>query len=184
MADTNWVDAVLGFWFEELTQEDWFSGKPEVDEKIEAKFADLPERLAGELTPHAIDDGRTALAAVIALDQFPRNLHRGSAAAFATDGLALGIARHALEAGLDKGMTNPERQFLYMPFMHSEVLADQERCVDLFRSLDNEEALKFAIEHRDIIAEYGRFPHRNAALGRQSSASEREFLQRHQGFGQ
>ncbi len=184
MADTNWVDAVLGFWFEELTQEDWFSGKPDVDEKIRAKFADLPERLAGELSPDAIGDGRTARAAVIALDQFPRNLHRGSSAAFAMDGLALGIARRALDAGFDKGMTSQERQFLYMPFMHSEVLADQERCVDLFRSLDNEEALKFAIEHRDIIAEYGRFPHRNAALGRQSSTAEREFLQRHQGFGQ
>lgn len=184
MADTDWVDAVLGFWFEELQQEDWFSGKPEVDEKIAAKFRHLPEQLAGKLSPDTIADARTALAAVIALDQFPRNLNRGSAAAFAMDGLALGIARRAVDAGFDAGMTSPERQFLYMPFMHSEVLADQERCVDLFRSLDNEIALKFAIEHRDIIAEYGRFPHRNAALGRTSSASELEFLQRHQGFGQ
>lgn len=184
MADKDWVDAVLGFWFEELGAQDWFSGAPEVDEKIAAKFQHLPDRLAGELLPDAIGDGRTALAAIIALDQFPRNLNRGSPAAFAMDGLALGIARRSLDAGLDAGMTSPERQFLYMPFMHSEVLADQERCVDLFRSLDNEDALKFAIEHRDIIAEYGRFPHRNAALGRKSSASELEFLQRHQGFGQ
>jgi uncharacterized protein (DUF924 family) len=184
MTDKDWVEQVLGFWFGELTQEDWYSGKKEVDERIVSRFGDLPDRLAHELSPDEAADQRTALAAVIALDQFPRNIHRGKAAAFATDDLAIRIARRALDAGLDAGLDNQQRQFLYMPFMHSEVLADQERCVDLFRSLDNEEALKYAIDHRDIIAEYGRFPHRNKALGRQSTEAEKAFLDRHAGFGQ
>ncbi len=184
MAEGGWVDEVLDFWFGELSQEDWYSGKAEVDEAIRSRFAELPSRLARELSPEAVTDPRTALAAIVALDQFPRNMHRGSGAAFASDAAAIGIARKALEAGFDAGMTPQERQFLYMPFMHSEVLADQERCVDLFRSLGNEEGLKYAIEHRDIIAEYGRFPHRNKALGRSSSEAEQAFLGRHKGFGQ
>src|SRR5690606_22329940 len=108
---------------------------------------------------------RTALAAVIVLDQFPRNMFRGQPAAFATDDLALGIARRALDRGFDAKIEQGGKAFLYMPFMHSEVTADQERCVDLFRSLDNESGLKYAIEHRDIVARFGRFPHRNKILG-------------------
>lgn len=183
MTDGKWVDEVLDFWFGELTYEDWFGGGPEVDEKIRSRFSGLYDRLKSDFDVEQVDDARTALAAVILFDQFPRNLFRGTAAAFGTDDLALGIARRALDRGFDGGM-GEERSFLYMPFMHSEVSADQERCVDLFRGLSSENGLKYAIEHRDIIARYGRFPHRNRALGRESTQAELDFLNEHAGYGQ
>lgn len=178
-----WVDEVLDFWFNELTRKDWFEGGPAVDEKIRARFSDLYNRLKANFSIESVKDARTALAAVIVFDQFPRNMFRRTPAAFGTDDLALGIARRALDLGLDEGM-GEERSFLYMPFMHSEVSADQERCVDLFRSIGGEEGLKYAIEHRDIVARFGRFPHRNKVLGRQSSPDEIEFLAGHAGYGQ
>ena len=180
----GWQDDVLSFWFGELTAEDWYTGKNDVDDKIRSRFAELYEQLKTGLDPETVDDQRTALAAVIALDQFPRNMFRGQPAAFGTDNLAIEIARNATENRLDHGLTNTEKQFLYMPFMHSEISADQERCVDLFRSLDNEDGLKYAIEHRDIIQEFGRFPHRNKALGRQTTDAERKFMEGHAGYGQ
>jgi len=184
MNNTNWADEVLAFWFHELTPEDWFGGKPEVDEKIKARFAGLLEKLAENVPPETRTDPRTALAAIIVFDQFPRNIHRRQPGAFATDSVAVSLARNALERGFDATMTAEERQFLYMPFMHSEVLADQERCVDLFKSLGNEESLKYALEHRDIVAKFGRFPHRNRVLGRTTTEAEEEFLSGHSGYGQ
>ena len=183
MADTGWVDEVLDFWFRELTYEDWFGGAAEVDEKIRTRFGSLYDRLKANFSVESVNDPKTALAAVIVFDQFPRNMFRRSAAAFGTDDLALGIARRALDLGFDSGM-GEERAFLYMPFMHSEVSADQERCVDLFRALGGEESLKYAVEHRDIVARFGRFPHRNRVLGRQSTPDEIAFLQEHAGYGQ
>lgn len=180
----NWVDEVLDFWFGELTYEDWFGGASELDDRIRSRFLDLYERLKKEFRVDLLDDPRTALAAVIVLDQFPRNMFRGQPAAFATDDLALGIARRALDRGLDARIEQGRKAFLYMPFMHSEVTADQERCVDLFRALDDENGLKYAIEHRDIVARFGRFPHRNKILGRESTAAEIEFLKGHAGYGQ
>ncbi len=180
----GWQDEVLSFWFGELTAEDWYSSKREIDEQITTRFKGLYEELRSGLDPEAIDDERTALAAVIVLDQFPRNMFRGRAAAFGTDNLAIEIARHAAERQLDHKLSNQEKQFLYMPFMHSEISADQERCVDLFRSIDNENGLKYAIEHRDIIQQFGRFPHRNEALGRKTTEAERKFMEGHAGYGQ
>ena len=127
---------------------------------------------------------RGALAAAIVLDQFPRNMYRGTAKAFATDDLAIRLARQAIENKVDEHLTPAERLFLYMPFQHSEILADQEHAVMLFKALGQENALRYAIEHRDIIARFGRFPHRNRALGRQSTPEEEVFLQEHKGFGQ
>lgn len=184
MTQAGWVDEVLEFWFSELGPADWYAGGEELDRKIESRFAPLHARLKTELLAAAIDDARTALAAVIVLDQFPRNIFRGRAEAFSSDDLAIDIARRALDKGFDAALGNDEKAFLYMPFMHSEVLADQERCIDLFRGLDNEEGLKYAIEHRDIVAEFGRFPHRNRVLGRESSRAELEFLESHPGYGQ
>lgn len=184
MPDKNWPDEVLDFWFGELGPDDWYSGDRAVDEKIRSRFADLYAELKSGLDPDAIDDPRTALAAAIALDQFPRNMFRGTADAFGTDNLAIEIARNATEKRLDQELSNEEKQFLYMPFMHSEISADQERCVSLFRSLDNENGLKYAVEHRDIIQEFGRFPHRNKALGRETTDGERKFMEGHAGYGQ
>jgi uncharacterized protein (DUF924 family) len=180
----SWVDDVLNFWFNELTHEDWFRGDEKLDEKIRDRFLELYEQQKRSFRVDAANDPRTALAAVILFDQFSRNLYRRQSAAFGTDDLALGIARRALDKGFDAEMSMDEKPFIYMPFMHSEILADQERCVDLFRAQDNENSLKYAIEHRDIIARFGRFPHRNRALGRETTPDEQAFLEGHAGYGQ
>ena len=178
------TDAVLGYWFDELGPKDWFSGRPELDEEIRARFGSLCEQaLAGRLEDH-LDDSRAALAGIILLDQFPRQLFRGQPRAFSGDPVALAVAKGAIANNFDDGMTPDQRQFLYMPLMHSEVVSDQELCVKLFRDLGNENALKYAIEHRDIVARFGRFPHRNRALGRESTPEELEFLETHAGYGQ
>lgn len=180
----KWVDEVLDFWFKELTYEDWFGGDKALDETITTRFKPLYQEKRSNFRVETVEDARTALAAIILFDQFPRNIYRGSPAAFGTDDMALGLARRALDREFDRELSGTEKPFMYMPFMHSEVMADQERCVDLFRSLDNENSLKFAIEHRDMIAKYGRFPHRNKALGRESTAAEIELLETHAGYGQ
>lgn len=180
----GWVDEVLGFWFEELTSEDWFGGGPELDDRIRTRFLPLYQELKAAFDEKAVKDARTALAAIIVFDQFPRNIFRGTASAFATDDLAVDLARLAVEHGWDKSAAPVERPFYYMPFMHSEILADQERCVDLFRGIGEGNGLDFAIEHRDIVAKYGRFPHRNRPLGRESTPEEIEFMQGHAGYGQ
>lgn len=184
MKATQWVDEVLSFWFGELTQKDWFGTKAETDEAIRSRFHGLYSRLRTGAPGVALEEPRAALAAVIVYDQFPRNMFRGQAAAFATDTLALSVARNALDKHFDEALTAVERQFLYMPFMHSEVVADQERSVMLFSALGNAESLKYAKEHRDIVARFGRFPHRNSALGRDSTRVETAFLEGHLGFGQ
>ena len=180
----GWVEEVLSFWFDELTYEDWFGGSKELDDRIRERFLDLYERLKADFDADAVDDPRTALAAIILFDQFPRNMFRKTAAAFATDDIAIALARRAIDKEFDAALDEKARSFLYMPFMHSEVSADQERCVDLFRSLGENEGLKYAIEHRDIVARYGRFPHRNRVLGRDSTKDELEFLNQHAGYGQ
>ena len=184
MIDNGWHDRVLTFWFDELTPEDWFTGKAETDEKIRERFAELHAELSREVPAQARTDVRSALAAIIVFDQFSRNLHRKKPGAFATDAQALGLARAAIESGMDAELPEERRRFLYMPLMHSEVLADQERAVDLFKQLGDGTSAKYAIEHRDIIARFGRFPHRNRVLGRESTPEETAFLEGHDGFGQ
>ena len=119
---------------------------------------------------------------MILLDQFPRNLFRGSPRAFATDAQALAIAERAIARGFDKPFPLPERRFIYMPFMHAEDLAHQERCIALCAASDDPEGVKYAVIHRDIIRDFGRFPHRNAVLGRRTTAAEQAFLDEG-GFG-
>ena len=119
-----------------------------------------------------LDDARTALAAVILFDQLPRNMFRGHADQFMTDPLALAIARAAVDRGYDHGMTKDEKTFLYMPFEHSENITDQRRAVALFTALGDDWLLGFARKHHDIIERFGRFPHRNAMLGRAPRPAE------------
>lgn len=182
MTADDWAEDILRFWFDEVGAAGWFERSDATDDAIRERFQDLWRELRAKVPAEALLRPNAALAATIALDQFPRNMFRGTADAFATDALALVIARNALASGFDKVMPNERRSFFYMPFMHSESLEDQERCVELFS--DNEEQVRYAIEHRDIIANYGRFPHRNRALGRESSQEEVAFLSNHAGFGQ
>ena len=170
------IDEVLGFWFKELTPEDWFGGGDEVDDRIRERFLALHEALRDEVPVSWRASPRGMLAAVIALDQFPRNMYRGDPLAFAADATALALAAEAVDRGFDRSMTGDERKFLYLPFEHSENPGVQERSVELFASLEDDDTLGYAIRHKEIIDRFGRFPHRNAVLGRESTPEEIEFL--------
>ena len=124
-----------------------------------------------------LGDPDEALAAVILFDQFPRNMFREEADSFATDGQALSIARQAIDMGYDEQLDNARKSFLYMPFMHSEAIKDQDRSVDLFRAAGLRDNIGFAEGHRDLIQRFGRFPHRNPVLGRESSAAELQAIE-------
>jgi uncharacterized protein (DUF924 family) len=184
---------VLDFWFgargdpvSGTMRTVWFEPNPEFDEEIRRRFAD-----------DVIDAGRGALdglsataegvlTLVILLDQFPRNLFRDAARAFAYDSKARAVARLAVGLGLDKLLSPVERIFIYMPFQHSETIDDQIRSVALFKTLPvvpwRDEAIDYAVRHHDLIAQFGRFPHRNAVLGRTSTAEELTFLEENAGF--
>jgi uncharacterized protein (DUF924 family) len=183
MIDADWANDVLAFWFEELRPQDWFERSDLIDDTIRARFGQLHSALAEAAPSMTFDDPQTALAAIIVFDQFSRNMFRGEPRAFATDSLALFIARHAIEQGYDATVPEQWRHFFYMPLMHSETAADQEHCVALFAALPGD-SVKYAIEHRDIIARFGRFPHRNQILGRKTTNTEQAFLAEHKGFGQ
>lgn len=180
----NWRDEILDFWFGELTPDDWFAGGTQLDERIRDRFAERYKQLSGDVPAEAMNDPRSALAAIIALDQFPRNMFRGTAQAFGSDHQALALARNAHDRGFDSDMTDDERIFLAMPLMHSETLDDQNKCVEVFKDIGDENSLKYAIEHRDIVEKFGRFPHRNRPLGRDSSEAEKAFMEEHKGYGQ
>lgn len=184
MSDGNWVVDVLSFWFEELSPEDWYNQNGDVDNTIRNRFGALYAELKSNAPRQTDLDAKTALAAIIVLDQFPRNMFRGQPDAFGSDNIAVALTRSAVDASLDSGLEQDRKQFMYMPLMHSESLADQERAVMLFQALGNGENLKYAIEHRDVVAKFGRFPHRNRALGRESTAEELEYLKTASGYGQ
>ncbi len=184
MSRAEWVEEVNRFWFEEIEPGQWFRPDPAMDAEIRRRFLELYQKLKQALPEEARTDARAALAAILLFDQFPRNMFRGRPEAFATDPLACALTRNAVDQELDNGLNTDERRFLYMPLMHSEVLADQEWGVSLFRSLDDPESLRYAIEHRDIIARFGRFPHRNNVLGRENTPEEEEFLRTAERYGQ
>jgi uncharacterized protein (DUF924 family) len=181
--DSDWVQKVLGFWFDELGPDGWFETKETTDQMILARFGGLYGSLFEAAPSMSFDSADEALAAIIVFDQFPRNMFRGQARAFASDDIAAGIARKAVEREFDQQVTEDRRLFFYMPLMHAENLADQEHCVSLTSALPGD-LVKYAREHRDIIARFGRFPHRNRPLGRESTPGERAFLAEHKGFGQ
>lgn len=173
--------AVLSFWFRgPEKRKAWFEKDPGFDAEIRDRFLPLYEQAAAGALERWRESPGDCLALVVALDQFPRNMFRGSARAFAADPLALATAKHAIALGFDRTMLPVERQFLYLPLEHSESLADQERCLELMRQIavfpETADLPKWAQAHLDIIRRFGRFPHRNAALGRESTAAELAFL--------
>jgi uncharacterized protein (DUF924 family) len=169
------IHDILGFW-REAGPPKWFAKDEAFDAAIRERFLDTHlAAAAGKLSDwEATPEGSYAL--LLLLDQFPRNLFRGSAQAFATDAQALAIAERAIAEGFDKRFEGPERRFFYLPHMHSEQLADQERCIALCEAANDPEGVKFAIIHRDIIRDFGRFPHRNPVLGRETTPQEQAFL--------
>ncbi len=177
----DWAEHVLRYWFEELQPDAWFRKDERVDAAIRERFGALHEELA-QMRPEQFTTPLERAAAVIALDQFPRNMFRGSPRAFATDSLALAIAQHAIAAKQDEQLTRQQRLFLYMPFQHSEDRAVQARSIELFTQLGEHENLGYAHKHKEIIDRFGRFPHRNAVLGRASTPEELQFVATHRGF--
>ena len=172
----SWTDDVIGFWFGALKPRQWWAVDPEVDERIRSRFGALRERLACDPPALADLDARGHLATVILFDQFSRNLFRGSAEAYATDAVALAVAVDAIDRKLDRALPDVERQFLYMPLQHSEDPAVQARSLVQFSTFADPRAMQSARRHHDTIERFGRFPHRNAALGRTSTAAELAFL--------
>jgi uncharacterized protein (DUF924 family) len=170
-----WVADVLQFWFAELSAAQWFKRDASVDERIGARFLAVHQVVSATPDAELLGDARSALAAVIVLDQFSRNMFRGAPAAFASDPKALAIAEAAIARGFDVGFPSERRQFFYLPFEHAEDAIRQARCVELFTPL-GEEAVRWAAAHKVIIDRFGRFPHRNAILGRESTPEEIEFL--------
>ena len=175
-------DDVLKFWFEENSRDDWFGKANAFDDEIRRRFGEVTHQARDGKLERWVEAPRSCLALVILIDQFSRNIYRNSPLAWSADVHALAIAKLAVEKGYDAELNNHERAFLYLPFMHSEVLAEQERCVELVAPFaDSEDEFnranyESAIKHRDIIARFGRFPHRNEVLGRESSDEEIEFL--------
>ncbi len=179
MADAAGIctpEEILSFWFDELHPQDWFTPPPGLDSQCDRRFRLTHLSLARDVGPEWRETPERRLAAVIMLDQMPRNMYRATPLAFATDGLALREASLAIDAGADAGLSVDQRSFLYLPFEHSESLADQVRSVRLFTELGDANYLDFAIRHCEIIRQFGRFPHRNAILGRVSTAEEITFL--------
>lgn len=173
--EPGWVGEVLCFWFEELREDDWFAKDHHLDETIRARFLAVYEELVA-CEARGIGAPRELLAAVIVLDQFSRNMFRDSARAYATDPIARRLARTAVEQGFDRAMPDVERMFLYLPFEHSEDRADQALAVELIGRLGREDWTRYARAHQEIIERFGRFPHRNAVLGRESTPAEQALL--------
>jgi uncharacterized protein (DUF924 family) len=166
---------IVRFW-REAGPDKWFAKDEAFDAEIRKRLLAAYEAAAAGQLPdwEATPDGVYAL--LLLLDQFPRNMFRGSPKAFATDALALSVAERAIARGFDAHYANPERRFFYLPLQHAEDLAHQERCVALSRASGDEDSTKWAIVHRDIIRDFGRFPHRNHVLGRETTPEERAFL--------
>jgi uncharacterized protein (DUF924 family) len=168
-------DAVLAFW-REAGEDRWFEKDDAFDDAIRERFLATYEAAAARKLDAWTETPEGALALCIVLDQFPRNMFRGSPRTFELDGLARHFANIALKRGYDQDVPDNVRSFFFLPFMHSENLVDQERCIALYREADDAENLKYAEKHAAIIRRFGRFPHRNALLGRPITAEEQAFL--------
>jgi len=173
---TGWVAEVLNFWFVEVPRQQWFAGGAALDEQVRARFLPVLRTVAAEPEDVLLVDAKTALAAVIVLDQFSRNMFRGTPSAFAGDAKALAIAETAIAKGFVEALNGDERLFLYLPFEHQENADAQARSLELISALGDPELTKYALAHKDIIDRFGRFPHRNTTLGRTWTAEELELL--------
>ena len=167
---------VLAFWFAPGMACRWFAADQTLDEELTRRFTPLVEAALAGRRDRWAETADGALALCLVLDQFPRHIWRGTPRAFSCDARAREVAKAALAAGHDRALPADRRLFFYLPFEHSEDCADQERCMALMASLDDPELLAYARRHRDIVARFGRFPHRNAILGRESTVEELAFL--------
>lgn len=176
MTDTVTPQAINDFWLNEIGESGWYASSDALDQTVRDRFGPTWDR-AAELAPAWADSAQGALAGLILTDQFPRNMFRNDPRAFATDALARDLARDAIAHGLHLQIDPPARQFFFMPFEHSEDLADQDRALALFAEFMPGESLHHAQLHRDTIAKFGRFPWRNAALDRSPTPAETRVMQ-------
>ncbi len=179
--DTITPEAVVAFW-REAGMQNWFQGGDAFDRECDVRFRKAHFAAARRDLEHWLDTAEGGLALLILLDQIPRNIFRGSGHAFATDGLARHYAERMIEAGHDRAFDADLRGFVYLPFEHGETLDDQRRSVALFADVDNAEYRKYAQAHLDVIERFGRFPHRNRALGRTNTPDEQAWLDAGGGF--
>lgn len=173
---------ILDFWFAEPMRSKWFASTPQLDVAIRDQYEPVWEAaLSGELD-HWLNSPDGCLALAIILDQLPLNMFRGTAQSFTSEARSCDVARHAIDQGYDKQIDPTRLAFLYMPFMHSENLADQDLSVALFEAAGLENNVRFAKHHREIVRRFGRFPHRNAILGRASTPEELDYLNSKEAF--
>lgn len=187
-------ESVLSFWFDELTPKQWFVSSKELDETITERFSGALKAIESVDTVDPVTEHYLAslnilepldvLGAILIPDQFSRNIHRGSAQAFATDGFAFSLSSYLIENDKLTTMTPEQVQFAVMPMMHAENLNAQKTCLQIFKQYKIEQGIQSAQEHLDIIEQFGRFPHRNKTLGRTSTASEIAYLKNGSSFGQ
>ena len=181
MTDMTFAD-VVDYWYQPEVKKRWFNSTPAFDSELKNRFLNYyATAVTGELD-HWQNHALGSLALVILFDQIPLNIFRGGKKSFATEARSREVARHAINSGQDKQLTKEQLVFLYMPFMHSENLADQDYSVELFSAAGLEENLRFARHHRGIIERFGRFPHRNKILGRESTEDEKEYLASKEAF--
>lgn len=171
-----WCNEVVHFWCKTHGPDEWFTGGEPMDKKVLDTFGPLYCKLDGKIPDEAWTDPITALATVITFDQFPRNLYRKQAKAFATDPMALAVCKNAVAKGLDQGLEPHEKMFLWMPHVHSENMTDQDEAIRLLNTIADPVQLGHAEDHREIIRQFGRYPHRNECLGRTSTPEEFEWL--------
>jgi uncharacterized protein (DUF924 family) len=191
MGDTASIRDILDFWFLPLgdpgygkSRDVWWQSTPDLDAEIRERFSGLLDKAVAGALDHWAKSPDGALALILLCDQFARNMHRRTAKAFSGDATALATARLAIARGDPLVYPVELRTFFYMPFQHSESLADQDFCCSLFASMGNDDYVKHAVEHRDIVARFGRFPHRNDLLGRPCTAEELDYLKTAKRFGQ
>jgi len=182
MVEVQSASAVIDFWFADDMRARWFNADEALDAQIRTRFESTWQAACAKQLDAWSETARGALALTIVLDQFPLNMYRGTARSFATEAEAIRISRDAVRRGLDRRMPGERQAFLYMPLMHSEELADQDECVRLFAAAGLSDNLRFARHHRELIRRFGRFPHRNAILGRVSTPEELEYLDSKEAF--
>ena len=173
---------ILDFWFSQEVRKLWFKSTPEFDALLRDRYREIWEQARRGEFEHWVQNPAGCLALVITLDQFPLNMFRGQALAYSTEAQSRNVARTAIQQNFDRLLEAEQRAFLYMPFMHSEELTDQQRSLELFAQPGLESNLRFARHHHDLIEKFGRFPHRNEALGRDNSAAEIDYLNSKQAF--
>jgi uncharacterized protein (DUF924 family) len=173
---------ILDFWFSNEVRKLWFNSTPEFDALLRDRYREVWEQAGRGELDHWMQSAAGCLALVIILDQFPLNMFRGEGLAYSTEARSRDVAQTAIQRNFDRQLEVEQRAFLYMPFMHSEEFADQRRALELFEQPGLEGNLRFARHHHDIVERFGRFPHRNEALGRDSSDAEIDYLNSKQAF--